>query len=147
MRWCWLKLSKRVYYEYMKVDLLLICDVFAKCCLNFHSPAAVPQRPDSAHNPANVYSSYDTNASPISYNSPQHTAQVTSRHNVKSPPNSHPQHNAQWNLRQVSHLAPSLLFTIFLRFVNWGDCDNWITAKTHLNSNIEISQYLLKVHI
>lgn len=65
-----------------------------------HIHSAVPQRPDSAHNPANVYSSYDTNASPISYNSPQHTAQVTSRHNVKSPPNSHPQHNAQWNLRQ-----------------------------------------------
>uniref|UniRef100_A0A8D9EG19 Aryl hydrocarbon receptor nuclear translocator homolog n=1 Tax=Cacopsylla melanoneura TaxID=428564 RepID=A0A8D9EG19_9HEMI len=52
-----------------------------------HIHTSVPQRPDSAQNNTPVYSSYDTNAS---YN----PAQVTNRHNVKSPP------TQQWNIRQ-----------------------------------------------
>lgn len=83
-----------------------------------HLHPSVPQRPDSAQNatPAGVYSTYETNASPISYNSPQQ-AQVTSRHSTKSSPQPTPSahsHNA-WNLRQqpvteayqYSQLSPS----------------------------------------
>nr|WPW46125.1 juvenile hormone receptor methoprene-tolerant protein [Diaphorina citri] len=89
-----------------------------------HLHSTIPQRPDSAQtsNSAGVYSSYDTNASPISYNSPQQSqqAQVTSRHSVKSPTHSashsHNAHHPQWNLRQqqpvtegyqYSQLSPS----------------------------------------